>query len=334
MVSEWTASLRTLCESVARWLLPSVITRPVRWTDPSRSPGSTSTAARVYFTGYFPPNEVTTMDLHMILANLRNFHLPAATLVASEAVFSNNSAMILETSDPAAALEVVALCEEMAFIAPRTLTVTSMASNATWEDKLEYMYAEDPSFFISKLRWRRSRNGARAIAQPAATQRQLQASQRAAASTPASSNSIADIMINGSLGHNGRQIELQVIKVLTDLGLGLQERASTTPSSAGTWHSLPQLGQVPRGDCRCIWPLRRSLRWFGTPCTTRPSSWGPTWSASRSQTTPPLPLRQKTAAGGPDAGRAPRAPQPRPAREFTLHGLNSPPWRLALHRLR
>ena len=67
---------------VRRSVATALSTRPVRWTDPSRSPGSTSTAARVYFPGYFPPNEVTTMDLHMILANLRNFHLLAATLVA------------------------------------------------------------------------------------------------------------------------------------------------------------------------------------------------------------------------------------------------------------
>ncbi len=50
-----------------------------------------------------------------------------------------------------------------------------MAANATWDVKLEYVFAEDQSYFISKLRWRRSRNGGRTISQPAATQRQMQA---------------------------------------------------------------------------------------------------------------------------------------------------------------
>jgi hypothetical protein len=126
----------------------------------------------------------------------------------------------------------------MAFIAPRTLTVTSMAASATWEDKLEHLFTEDPSCFISKLRWRRSRNGGRTIAQPAATQRQLQASQRMAAPSPVAPKAIAEVLINGSLGHNGRLIELQVIKVLTNLGMHLQERAATTPSTAGTWQSI------------------------------------------------------------------------------------------------
>jgi hypothetical protein len=223
---------------VRRSLAVALSTRPVQWTDPARSPGSTTTAPRVYLTGYLPPLEVTALDLHLIFANLRNYHLPSTALVASEALFANNAAMIIEVTDPAAAFSVVALCEEMAFISPRALTVTSLAACATWEDRLEHTYAEDPACFVSKLRWRRSRNGGRSIAQPAATQRQMQASQRVATAAPRASSAMADITINGSLGHNGRMIELQVIKVLTDRGLALQERAATAPSVAGSWLSV------------------------------------------------------------------------------------------------
>jgi hypothetical protein len=220
---------------VRRALALALCTRPLQWTDPARSPGSTATAGRVCLTGYFPPNEVTAMDLHMMFANLRNFHLPVTALVASEALFANNAAMIIEASDPAAAMQVVALCQEMAFVAPKTLTITSMADSATWEDKLERMFADDPSCFISKLRWRRSRNGGRTIAQPAATQRQMQASQRVATVSAAATKSTAEVVINGHLGHNGRQVVLQIIQVITDRGLVLQERCETTPSVEGSW---------------------------------------------------------------------------------------------------
>jgi hypothetical protein len=223
---------------VRRALAGALSTRPVQWTDPSRSPGSTSTAARVFFTGYLPANEVTAMDWHRIFANLRNFHLPRSTLVASEAVFANNAAMILEVSDPAAACAVVALCEEMAFISPKALTITSLAAQTTWEARLEQLFAEDPSCFASKLRWRRSRNGGRTIAQPAATQRQMQASQRVATAPPTAGPAVAEITINGNLGHNGRRIELQIIQVLSDLGLTLLERAASAPAAGGTWHSI------------------------------------------------------------------------------------------------
>ncbi len=199
---------------VRRSLAVALCTRPVRWTDPARSPGSTTTAPRVYITGYLPPHEVTTMDLHMMFANLRNHHLPSTALVASEAIYANNAAMVLEVSDPAAMLAVVPLCDEMAFVSAKALTITSLAAVAVWEDKLEQLYADDPACFITRLRWRKSRNGGRTIAQPEATMRQMQASQRVATTCPARAMATADITINGDLGHNGRKIELQIIKVL------------------------------------------------------------------------------------------------------------------------
>ena len=42
-----------------------------------------------------------------------------------------------------------------------------------------------------------------------------------AAPSPMAPKAIAEVLINGSLGHNGRLIELQVIKVLTNLGMHL-----------------------------------------------------------------------------------------------------------------
>jgi len=39
---------------VRRSLVSALVTRPLLWTDPSRSPGSALTAARVFFTGHFP----------------------------------------------------------------------------------------------------------------------------------------------------------------------------------------------------------------------------------------------------------------------------------------
>jgi hypothetical protein len=223
---------------VRRSLAAALCTRPVLWTDPARSPGSTNTAPRVYLTGYLPPHEVNILDLHMIFTNLRNHHLPSTALVASEAVFANNSAMILEVSDPAAVHAVVALCEEMAFITAKTLTVTSLAAVSAWEDKLEFTYTEDPACFVSKLRWRKSRNGGRTIAQPAATQRQMKASHRVETTCPAIRPLTADISINGNLGFNGRKIVLQIIQVLSDQGLDLQERADSAPSVIGSWLSV------------------------------------------------------------------------------------------------
>ena len=224
---------------VRRSLAMALASRSLRWTDPVRSPGSTAAAARVHFTGYFPPGGISPLDLSMLIQRLRNLYLPRTVLLASEAVFADNSAMILELSDPAAALSVVSLCDEMAFVSQKVLTIRTLATTAVWEDRLEAIFTEDPASFISKLRWRKSRNGGRTVAQPAATQRQLQASRRVAAvSAVEAPPPIAEVVVQGSVGHSGRQVELQIIRVLEGLGMSLRELSAATPSEAGSWQSV------------------------------------------------------------------------------------------------
>ena len=123
--------------------------------------------------------------------------------------------------------------------------------------------------------------------------------------------------------------------MLTDLGLGLQERASTTPSSEGTWQSVAaSTWSGPSGRLQVHLASETELAVVRDSLHDKAFQLGSDMVSLTVTDDAALATQAKTAAGGPDAGRAPRAPQPRPAREFTLHGLNSPPWRLALHRLR
>ncbi len=72
--------------------------------------GLSTTAARVFLTGFLPPNKLTALDLKMLIANLRNFHVPPTTLLASEAPFADNAAWVFEVSDPTAGMAVVPMC--------------------------------------------------------------------------------------------------------------------------------------------------------------------------------------------------------------------------------
>ena len=74
--------------NVCRSLAVALGSLPVCWADPSRSPGSTTIAVRVLYTGYLPPNRLTSLDLKMLIANLRNLHVPPTTLLASEALLA------------------------------------------------------------------------------------------------------------------------------------------------------------------------------------------------------------------------------------------------------
>ncbi|CAK0820994.1 unnamed protein product [Prorocentrum cordatum] len=223
---------------VRRAMSVALAGRPVRWTEPMRSPGSTPTLTRVFFTGYFPVGAVSALDVKMLISILRNTHVPATTLLASEDVFSDSGAAILELTDPAAALSVVPLCDDMAFVTSKTLTLRTLTTVEVWQEKLESMFATDPACFASKLRWRRSRNGGRTIAQPEATQRQLQASRRMAmAPSPSDRSQQAEVVVHGSMGYDPRQVELQVIQVLASNGVVLREGVATSTSTAGFWYS-------------------------------------------------------------------------------------------------
>ncbi|CAK0811388.1 unnamed protein product [Prorocentrum cordatum] len=123
---------------VRRVMTVALAGRPVRWTEPLRSPGSTLALTRVFFSGHFPVGAVSAMDFKMLISVLHNAHVPATTLLASEDVSSDSGATFLEATGPAAALPVVPLCDDMASVTGKTLTLRSLAAGEVWEKKLEY----------------------------------------------------------------------------------------------------------------------------------------------------------------------------------------------------
>jgi hypothetical protein len=211
-----------------------------RWADPTRSPGSTTTSPRTILSCHFAPGALTALEIRMLVSGLRNGHVPATTLLAAEDIFADNAAMLLELTDPAAALQVVALCEDMAFVSAKLMTVRTLAAPSVWEVRLEQMFAEAPSSCISRIRWRRSRHGGRVIAQPAATARQVQASVRAEQICPVAAASAiqAEISLHGNLGHDLRQVELHILRVLEAKGVVLHEISETAAATPGSWQSV------------------------------------------------------------------------------------------------
>jgi hypothetical protein len=212
-----------------------------RWADPLRSPGSTPTDTRSILSCHFAPGALTALELRMLISCLRNMHVPASTLLAAEDIFADNAAMLLDLSDPRAALEVVALCDDMAYVSAKLVTVRSVTAPAVWEDRLEHLFAETPASCITRIRWRKSRNGGRTIAQPAATARQVQASIRVGKAGPAAAAALphlAEVSLHGNLGHDVRQVELQILRVLEGHGIVLHELVEPAPTLPNSWQSV------------------------------------------------------------------------------------------------
>ena len=70
------------------------------------------------------------MELRSWPAHLWNTRVPATTLLAAEDIFADSAAMLLEVTDAAAALAVAALCEDMAFVSPKFLTVRTLVASS------------------------------------------------------------------------------------------------------------------------------------------------------------------------------------------------------------
>ena len=92
----------------------------------------------------------------------------------------------------------------------------------------------------------------RTVAQPAATQRQLQAARRVvAAPAEVRPEPRVEIDIRGQLGFAARDVELRIIKVLEDTGMQLSELADAECSRPGMWSSVAAAtSDAPSGRLR------------------------------------------------------------------------------------
>ena len=91
------------------------------------------------------------------------------------------------------------------------------------------------------------------MAQPAATARQVQATIRVEKSCPiAAALSIqAEVSLHGNLGHDVRQVELQILRVLEVHGVVLQELAESAPVTPDSWQSVASdMAAGPSGRLR------------------------------------------------------------------------------------
>ena len=217
----------------------------VRWMDPCRSLGSSSSVRRAVLRGFFPARMATTLDLRALLHQLRALHLPASALLAVDDIFGDSAALLLELSSPEVAPLFAPLCEELAFINPKRLTVRTLASPEVWKQKLDALFAEDPSHCGLRLRWRSSRMGGRIFAQPAATQRQLDAcgreARREVAPCSAAFPRQVCVQTNGPVGFDGTLVVHGLLKHLAGHGFAFTPARDDAPVCAGQWEALQAL---------------------------------------------------------------------------------------------
>ena len=171
----------------------------------SPSPGSAVDAPRSRVEFFLPFQGTTEIEVVVLLSDLHSRHLHSAVLLVNRAIFSDNSALIVELTGPAGLSRVSHFCDEALFLSPRLATIRTTVQQDVWQDTVEELWKDDEDAAVAKLRWRPSRSGGRAWATPSATPTRLQAARRPAAvravPTPAG-HAAAELRVEGSLGYD------------------------------------------------------------------------------------------------------------------------------------
>jgi len=158
--------------------------------------------------------------------------------MAEEGIFADAAAPLLEATDTEALLTLWPLCQEMAMVRPGMATVRTLTADSTWSNSMEEMFQVSDASFATKLRWRRSYQGGRTIAQPAATARQLAVSRRLAGQQKGDQRHVAEISLAGPAGFDPDEVVNAIMLLVASKGLNLQEVSSTAITQPGNWQRV------------------------------------------------------------------------------------------------
>ena len=212
------------------------------WGEPEVSQGSTPYFPRAIIKGAVQAGDATELELKALVLHIRSSGLPTSTLVATTNIFRDVSAPIVELSAPQAAYRIVPLCDEAAYVTPRKLTVKTLAPTDRWEHLLVDAHRSDPDCFVSRIKWRPSRNGGRTIAQAEATSGQLAAQCREATRSRAQRGEQFPRMITvrprRELGRNAREAIQGIVNHLQRNGIALNEAGEGHALEDSQWRAV------------------------------------------------------------------------------------------------
>ena len=208
-----------------------------------RSPASSPELPRTRFEVFLPVGQATELDLTLLIRNLRLNHLPAGSLVGSRQLYSDNSALLVDLTAPAAIHAVWHLCEEAIFITPRLVTIRAASTPEQWRPVLDQILTADASCCVLKVRWRSSRHGGRPWVTPTATPQQLAVVRRsgnaAAARGSSGASAMTTLTVEGSLGYDPPAVVRSLMAVIRDrTGVALAEAPQEGEPGSGTWYRL------------------------------------------------------------------------------------------------
>ena len=213
----------------------------IRMGHSSRSPGSAPDAPRTRTEFHMPPS-VTEFSVQMLLVGLRRQPWPVPVFFASRSIYADPAAPLLELTDPAALSKVDGFCREALYLKPKLVTIRTDVRGDDWQQRLDEIWATDPAVAVTRLRWRPSRIGGRALAAPAAARERVRAARQPAAArleNPGGGPCTAELMTEGSLGYDPQAAVSAIMRVVRQqTGVDLTAAASAAQLLPGSWRRL------------------------------------------------------------------------------------------------
>ena len=170
------------------------------------------------------PDEIADIDLLIYLRHHRGQALPIDTLYGFKSMYTCRETLILEFNSTMAVHHYWSLCSQMIPLSPHKALLYTSTESDIWTARFDSVMKNDPLETAVKLRWRASKHGGRAVANPTATSQALAASKRRGNAPISAMHFNADVAVQGEVGReDGQVLALLMQHVTLTTGLSIKE---------------------------------------------------------------------------------------------------------------
>ena len=198
------------------------------------------------------PKGFVEFAILLLLGHLRRQALPSDSFFGLRSLFKAADAMILETISPTCLHHFWPLCSQMLPISGGKTLLYSDAAAEVWTDTLDRVLAQDAGSAATRLKWKPSRFGGRAIACPSVMPSAVPASRQKPKLHHSMHDHITDIRVMGEVGREDAEVLRRILAHAIDItGLQLTETAvDATPKPGEFYHLASRDEHAPPGRLR------------------------------------------------------------------------------------
>ncbi len=223
---------------------------PFIWDRPLRSPGSSKEQTRYRIRGYMPVDVRSSLQANIILKDLRRRIGSNQVLAGLLDTYKDPYALVADITDVAAAYKLQPLCSDVLLLSSTKVLIRTDTAAPVWQEILSRWVGDEPDNCTLRIKWKGSQQGGRVWAQPAATERQIQAvraqaSVRRQGKNPRDGPQTSTLTLQGTLGPNPQNLAQDVFAAMaTKMQMQFQQQGPDEELQDGGWAMLCKPGST------------------------------------------------------------------------------------------